>query len=171
MNASRVAIVAVVLAAVAVLCWYVFFRAPAPATALTIYYTKMDGTSLATWTISQRPPEPGETAAQYRAYEAMYAAVQEVAGPPADVQAIRFPAGTHVDRVLLDGGTALVDLSPDVTKQSGTFGESGEFKALVYTLTALPGVDAVRVTVGGRRMETLPHGSLELDAPLHRSDW
>ncbi len=170
-KAFRALIVLVVLAAIAYLVWQVFVRTPARPRLLTVYYTKMDGTSLGTWTISQRQRQAGESMAQYRSYEALYAAVQNVAGPPSDVPAVRFPAGTHVDGVTLDGAIADVDLSSQVTQQSGTFGENGQFKALVYTETAVPGIAAVQVTVGGRRLQTLPHGNLELDAPLRRSDW
>ena len=49
--------------------------------------------------------------------------------------------------------------------------EGGEFKALVWTLTSLPGIDAVAVTVAGKKIATLPGGSFELDEPLRRSDW
>lgn len=171
MKPARVVGALVALAAIAFLCWYFFFRAAPNRGLLTIYYARLDGTTLATWSITQRPMEPGETSAEYLQYEAMYSAVQDVAGPPSDVQAIRFPSGTHVDSVMVAGGTADVDLSDEVTHQSGTFGENGEFKALVYTLTSLPGIDAVQVSVAGRRVTTLPNGNLELDAPLHRSDW
>jgi spore germination protein GerM len=159
------------LAVIAFLCWYFLLR-PAPESGLlAIWYTKIDGTSLGTWSITERPVEPNETAAQYLQYEALYAAVQNVAGPPSTVQAIRFPQGTHVNGVTIQGPVADVDLSNEVTHQSGTFGENGEFKALVYTLTALPGIKGVQVTVAGQRLQTLPHGNLEIDAPLHRSDW
>lgn len=171
MKPSQVVALVVVLLAVAALSWFFLWRPVRRQTELTIYYTKIDGTSLAKWAISQRPPEPNESPSEYERYEVMYAAVQNVAGPPSDVQAVRFPAGTHVDGVTVNGSVATVDLSDDVTNQSGTFGENGEFKALVYTLTAIPGIDAVQVTVGGHVLQTLPHGNLELDAPLHRSDW
>ncbi|HVA34173.1 MAG TPA: GerMN domain-containing protein, partial [Candidatus Baltobacteraceae bacterium] len=74
--------------------------------------------------------------------------------------------------VRVNGSTAIVDLSKEVESQAGgTFGENGEFKALVYTLTGVRGIDAVQVTVGGETLPTLPGGHLELDTPLHRSDW
>lgn len=171
MKTPRVVAAILLLAAVAFLCWYFLLRPHPQSGLLTIYYTKLDGTTLGAWTISQRAMEPGESPSEYAQYQAMYAGVQDVAGPPSDVRAIRFPAGTHVDGVTLAGRTAIVDLSSDVTHQSGSFGESGQFKGLVYTLTALPGVGAVQVTVAGRRLQTLPDGNLELDAPLQRSDW
>jgi spore germination protein GerM len=88
------------------------------------------------------------------------------------VQAIRFPPGTRVIGVSVDGSTATVDLSKEVEAQAGgSFGENGEFKGLVYTVTGIPGIDAVQITVDGSRLETLPGGHLELDQPLHRSDW
>jgi hypothetical protein len=168
---ARSLIALVVLAGIAYLVWHFATQRPPQSSLLTIYYTKMDGTSLGTWTISQRGPQPGETPEQYRRYQALYAAVQEVAGPPSDVQAIRFPPGTRVDGVTIDGSVANVDLSPEVMQQSGTFGENGQFKALVFTETAVPGIGAVQVTVGGRVVQTLAHGNFELDAPLRRSDW
>ncbi len=119
-----------------------------------------------------RPRQPGESASEHLHNMALYAAVEAVAGPPNDVQAIRFPPGTRVLGVTVDGSTATVDLSRDVESQAGgTFGENGEFKALVYTVTGIPGIDAVAVRVDGARLETLPGGHLEIDDPLHRSDW
>lgn len=119
-----------------------------------------------------RPRGSGETAAEHLHNTVLYAAVQAVAGPPNDVPAIRFPPGTRVNGVSVDGSTATVDLSPEVDRQAGgTFGENGEFKALVFTLTGIRPINAVQVTVNGTRLETLPGGHLELDQPLHRSDW
>lgn len=139
---------------------------------MDVYYTKSDGTSLGKWNVSVRPPQSGESAAEHKKNTALYAAVQAVAGPPSDVQAVRFPNGTHVIDVHVTGSTAVVDLSNEVSKQSGgTFGESGEFKGLVYTMTGIAGIDAVQVLVDGHKLDSLPGGHLELDQPLHRSDW
>jgi spore germination protein GerM len=138
---------------------------------ITVYYTKIDGKTLAAWPVSMRPQEPGEGAAEHLHNAVVYAATQAVAGPPSDVPAIRFPVGTHVLDANVTGTTASVDLSPEVDKQTGSFGEGGEFKALVWTLTALPGIDAVAVRVNGETVDALPGGHLELDQPLHRSDF
>ncbi|HTU83716.1 MAG TPA: GerMN domain-containing protein, partial [Candidatus Acidoferrales bacterium] len=139
---------------------------------LTVYYTKLDGTTLGSTSVSLRPQLPGENAGEHRRNVAFYAAVEAVAGPPSNVQAIRFPPGTRVLDARVTGSTAIVDLSKDVERQpGGSFGENGEFKALVYTVTGVPGIDAVRVTVAGETLPTLPGGHLELDEPLHRSDW
>lgn len=171
MKAPRVVAAILILAVIAFIVWFFLLRpTPQPGT-LTIYYTNLDGNSLGTWTITRRPAEQNEGSAAYLQYEVRYAAVQNVAGPPSGRHVIRFPPGTRVDSASIDGSTADIDLSNDVTQQSGTFGENGEFKALVYTLTAIPGIDAVQITIAGRRLQTLPHGSLELDTPLRRSDW
>ncbi|MBC5801170.1 MAG: GerMN domain-containing protein [Candidatus Eremiobacteraeota bacterium] len=132
---------------------------------VAVYYTKGDGASLARWNVSLGP-------ARDRPSVAFYAAVQAVAGPPPDVPAIRFPAGTVVRAVDVKGSTASVDLDGSITTApSGSLAESGEFKALVWTLTALPGIDAVQVRVDGARVPTLPGGHLELDEPLTRQSW
>ena len=160
------------LAIVAVGTWYYrSHRAGNPET-IVVYYTKLDGTTLGNQSVSLRPRQPDESTAEHLHNTVLYAAVQAVAGPPNDVQAIRFPPGTRVNGVSVDGSMATVDLSKEVEQQAGgTFGENGEFKALVYTLTGIPGIDALQVTVNGTRLETLPGGHLELDQPLHRSDW
>jgi hypothetical protein len=37
-------------------------------------------------------------------------------------------------------------------------------------MTGVPGIDAVKVTIDGATVPTLPGGHVELDQPLHRSD-
>ena len=85
---------------------------------------------------------------------------------------MRFPRGTNVLSVTVDGSTVNVDLSSDAgTHVEGSLDETAEFKALVYTLTALPGISSVRVTVAGERIATLPGGHFELDEPLTRQSF
>lgn len=173
MRGTRAFALVVLLAIVVAGTWfYLSHRPPELGNALTVYYTKLDGTTLANLSVSLRPREPGESAQEHLRNAVLYAAVQAVAGPPSDVQAIRFPPGTRVEGATVSGSTATVDLSKDVEGQAGgTFGENGEFKALVYTVTAVPGIAAVKITVGGESLPTLPGGHLELDEPLHRSDF
>ena len=173
MKGSRAVLLVVLLVVVAAGAWYFLRPKTGPVGEhVAIYYTKMDGTSLGTWSVSVRPPVPGESAAEHLHNTELYAAVQAVAGPPSEVQAIRFPPGTQVRNVTVNGSTATVDLSKEVTASSGgSFAENGEFKGLVYTLTGIPPVNAVQITIEGRKVETLPGGHLELDTPLRRSDW
>jgi spore germination protein GerM len=172
-RSPRLPLLIVLLAIVAGGTWYsLSHRAAQNGGTIAVYYTKIDGTTLGAVRVSMRPPQPGESAAEHLHNTVLYAAVEAIAGPPNDVAAIRFPPGTRVLGVAVDGSTATVDLSKDVERQAGgTFGENGEFKALVYTVTGVPGIDAVAVTVDGARLETLPGGHLEIDEPLHRSDW
>jgi spore germination protein GerM len=163
----------VVLVIVAGISWYVATHGRSPVgDRVTVYYTKTDGASEVPWTVSMRPQQPGESAAEHLRNTVLYAATQAVAGPPTTVAAIRFPTGTHVLSADVNDSTATVDLSNEVANQpSGVLGESGEFKALVWTLTALPGIDRVAIRVQGQTLSTLPGGHLELDEPLRRSDW
>jgi Sporulation and spore germination len=152
--------------------WYYLSHRSAVGGTLAIYYTKLDGKTLGELSVSLRPPQAGESAAEHLHDTVLYAAVQAIAGPPNDTQAIRFPPNTRVLAVSVDGSTATVDLSKEVERQvGGSFGENGEFKALVYTVTGVPGIDSVQVTVDGEQLQTLPGGHLELDQPLRRSDW
>jgi len=172
-RSTRLPILVALLAIVAAGIWYYQSqRAARNQETVAIYYTKLDGTSLGDVRVSVRPRQPGESAGEHLHNVLFYAAVQAVAGPPNEIAAIRFPPGTSVRSVDVDGTTATVDLSKDVERQAGgAFGENGEFKALVYTVTGVAGIDAVQVTVDGARLETLPGGHLELDQPLRRSDW
>lgn len=173
MRASRLFLLLVLFAIVAGLAWYVTTHRPsAVGERITVYYTKLDGGSEVPWTVTMRPQQPGESAAEHLHNAVIYAATQAIAGPPSTISAIRFPAGTHVLDASVNDSTATVDLSKEVTNQSGgVLGESGQFKALVWTLTALPGIDQVAIRVEGQQIPTLPGGHLELDEPLRRSDW
>jgi len=172
-RAPRLPLLVVLLLIVAAAGWYWFsHQQQQRGGTIALYFTKQDGSSLGKMLVSMRPRRADESASEYRANLARYAAVQAVAGPPNDVAAIRFPPGTHVRSLTLDGPVANVDLSAEVERQAGgSFAETGEFKALVFTLTAIPGIDGVQVTVDGNRVSTLPGGHLELDQPLHRADW
>jgi germination protein M len=170
-RSSRVFFLLALLIAVAAIAWY-FTSHRAPVDRITVYYTKPDGASEVPWTISVRPQQNGESGDQRRQYLVLYAASQAVAGPAAPIAALRFPPGTQVLSAGVDGTTATVDLSAGVSAgQRGAMNEGGEFKSLVWTLTALPGIDRVQVTVAGKKIATLPGGSFELDEPLRRSDW
>jgi len=167
-----VALLVLLLIVVAGTWFYLSHRPPELGNALTVYYTKLDGSTLGNLSVSLRPPQPGESAQEHLRNAVLYAAVQAVAGPPSDVQAIRFPVGTRVADASVSGSTAIIDLSKEVERQAGgTFGETGEFKALTYTVTAIRGINAVKITIDGQTLPTLPGGHIELDEPLHRSDF
>jgi spore germination protein GerM len=141
-------------------------RRPSFGDSIAVYYAKSDGATLGKWSVSLSPD------ARDLASVAFYATEQAVVGPPADVIAVRFPSGTIARSTHVSGSTATVDLAGTIdAAQSGSFTESGEFKALVWTLTALPGVTAVQITIGGARVQALPGGHLELDEPLTRQSW
>jgi spore germination protein GerM len=132
---------------------------------VTVYYTKYDGTTEVPYSVTLGTAHDTQSVA-------FYAATQAVAGPGPNVEAIRFPSGTHLLSLDLHEGTAVVDLSGDVNKfGGGSFDENGMFKSLVWTLTAIHGIEAVSVRVDGSRVTTLPGGHLELDEPLSRSSW
>lgn len=166
MRALRgIALVLVLAAAAAASWWYVSLRSAGSPAAVTIYYARTDGTTLVPWRVSLGP-------ARDRRSVLFYAAVQAVAGPPAGTEAVRFPTGTRVVSATIDGSTAVVDLSDAVNASAeGGFTEAAEFKALVYTLTDLPGITSVRITVAGHSVATLPGGHFELDEPLSRQSF
>lgn len=165
MRATRAIALVLLLVVAAAASWWFFGRHANEPDTVTVYYTKADGSSLVPWKVSLGP-------ARDRRSVVFYAAVQAIAGPPDGVDAVRFPHGTHVLSAGVDGSTADVDLSSEAgTHVEGSFNETAEFKALVYTLTALPGTTAVRVRIAGERVATLPGGHFELDEPLTRQSF
>jgi spore germination protein GerM len=167
MRTSRVfALIVLFVIAVAAAWWWVHRTTRSGADTITVYYPKVDGTTLVPWQVSLGPARDPHSVA-------FYAAVQCVNGPPAGTDAIRFPAGTRVLGVDVAGNTVDVDLSHEINASAeGGFAESAEFKALVWTMTQPPlGFSSVRVRIDGARVATLPGGHLELDEPLSRSSF
>jgi spore germination protein GerM len=99
-----------------------------------------------------------------------YAATQLLAGPStARDSVVLFPEGTVLN-VTVQGDTAVVDITGPLAKRynGGAEDESALFKSLTYTLTEIPGIEKVQVTVGGRTRAALSGGHFELDQPLTR---
>lgn len=166
MKGLRTVVVVAVLAVAAYLAYRYLVQPPGQfADTITVYYCKTDGATLVPWKVSRDPRmDPDKVA--------FYATAQALAGPPASVEAIRFPAGTVVKHVGLSGPTATVDLGGTISRSvGGSFAESGEFKGLVWTLTALPGITGVQIMLDGAKIATLPGGHLELEQPLARSSF
>ena len=165
MRASRVVALVLLLVVAVVGSWWFFGRRLQQPQTIAVYYTKLDGTTVVPWTVSLGPARDPRSVA-------FYAAVQAVAGPPSGIDAVRFPPGTRVRGVDLRGTEADVDLSSAAGRSvQGSFTELAEFKALVWTLTDLPGISSVGVRLAGRRVATLPGGHLELDEPLTRQSF
>jgi N-acetylmuramoyl-L-alanine amidase len=138
-------------------------HAPAAERQVTVYYSKAGSDSLVAMHYSAGSDLAGSALAQY-------VASQLVAGPPdATTSLIVFPPDTRV-RASQNGATVDVDLSGGITKHyaGGAGDEAGLFKSLIFTLTELPGVTAVQVSLNGQIEAALPGGHLELDEPLTR---
>jgi hypothetical protein len=146
--------------------WLIKGRHHGGGDSIIVYYTRPDGTTEVPWRVSLGPARDPKSVA-------FYAAAQALAGPATEIEAIRFPPGTRVRAVQIDGPVVDVDISGEVGKSAeGGLTETAEFKSLVWTLTdpnTLPGINAVRVRVDGTRVATLPGGHFELDEPLSRS--
>lgn len=160
-----IALVALFVIAAGAGWWFFGRQSAAVGDRITVYYTKLDGSSEVPWSVTLGPARDPRSVA-------FYAATQAIAGPPAGTDAVRFPSGTRVRSVVLDGANADVDLSKEVDGLvGGSFAESAATKSLVWTMTALPGVSSVSIRVDGARVGTLPGGHFELDEPLSRSSW
>jgi spore germination protein GerM len=148
--------------------WWFFGNRPSGGVDhVTVYYTKLDGSTEVPWSVSLGPARDPKSVA-------FYAATQAIAGPPAGTEAVRFPTGMRVLGVAIDGSTVDVDLSKEVDGLAGgSFAETAAFKSLVWTLTGptLPQIKAVTIRIEGARVPTIPGGHFELDQPLSRASW
>jgi spore germination protein GerM len=164
MKALRPALLAVLFLVAVATAWYVVsHKAGGVGDTITVYYTKNDGTTEVPWRVTLG-------AARDLPSVAFYAATQAVAGPPQGVDAVRFPATTRVLAATVAVPTVTIDLSNDVNSSAqGGLLETGEFKGLVWTMTALPGITSVTIRINGSAVTTLPGGHLELDEPLTRA--
>jgi len=160
-----IALVALFVIAMTAGWWFFNHRTSSAGDRITVYYTKIDGSTEVPWTVSLGPARDPKSVA-------FYAATQAIAGPPAGTDAVRFPPGTRVLAVTINGSTVDVDISKEVSGlRGGSFAEAAAFKSLVWTMTALPSISSVTIRVDGARIPTLPGGHFELDEPLARSSW
>ena len=165
MRSLRILILVALFTGAALAGWWYIGHRPAAGDSVTVYYTKLDGQSEVPWTVTLGSARDLKSVA-------FYTATQALAGPAPGIDAIRFPAGTHVNAIDVEGSTVHVDVSQEIASSAaGGLSEDGEFKSLVWTLTALPGIKSVRITIGGAKVATLPGGHFELDEPLSRSSW
>lgn len=139
-------------------------QVPSAGRQITVYYSKAGSDSLIAMHYSAGSNLAGSALAQYVASEL-------VAGPQDATMSsiIVFPPDTRV-HAIQNGATVDIDLSGGITKHyaGGAGDEAGLFKSLTYTMTELPGVTAVQVSLNGQVEAALPGGHLELDEPLTR---
>jgi spore germination protein GerM len=130
---------------------------------ITVYYCKAGSDTLVAMHYTAANGLAGTALAQY-------VVSQLISGPSEPSTALLvFPADTRAIAIQHDA-TVDVDLTGSITKHyaGGAGDEAGLFKSLTYTLTALPGINAVQVSLDGHIEAALPGGHLELDEPLTR---
>ena len=99
------------------------------------------------------------------------AAIEElIKGPSAQGLQPVLPPQTKVNRIEVENGLAVLDLSAEAMKISrGSWGEALVVWAMVNTLTKFPGVEAVQILIEGNPVETLA-GHFDLSRPLRRNE-
>ena len=104
--------------------------------------------------------------------EQVAAALAELAAGPEDPElTTAVPAGAEF-AVAVDGATATVDVGPGLVGGSPTGGSAAATQLvgpLVWTATAVDGIDAVLLIEGGAPL-ALPGSGLVFDVPLTRDD-
>ena len=101
---------------------------------------------------------------------AEYAAEELLRGPQRNDAAAATPAGTELRGVSISGGLCTVDLSGEyyAGRPTSPGAERLMIYALVNTMTSLPGVDLVQITVEGQRLEK--YALIWLSAPLSQAE-
>lgn len=118
--------------------------------------------------------EDGALVGEARAGAAMSvrAALTELAAGPEDETLVpAFPVGAAVVGTDLEGSVVIVEMNAAFEEgyPSGSAAEIATVAPIVYTATELPGVDAVRLEVGGAPLAP-PTAQLDLSADLTRAD-
>ena len=101
---------------------------------------------------------------------AEYAAEELLRGPQRSDAVKAAPEGTRLLGVQISGDVCTVDFSEEYYRErpSSPKAERLMIYALVNTMTSLPGVDLVQITVEGRRLEQYTY--IWLSAPLSKAD-
>ncbi len=81
------------------------------------------------------------------------------------------PAGSTLDALNLDGSTAVVDLSEEFAGGGGSLSVMARLAQVVFSLTALDGIDDVLLVEDGDPVEVFSAEGLVLDGPLARADF
>ncbi len=79
--------------------------------------------------------------------------------------------GTELLGVSVSGGVATLDFDEDFAQGAGSFDLRARLAQLVYTATAVPGVDAVVFSIEGEEVEVFGSEGIVLDGPQTRDDW
>ena len=114
---------------------------------------------------------PGSAALAPATLEALLAGpTPDEAGAPNNLMTA-IPGGTRALGLVLDGNVATVDLSGAFGSGGGSESMLGRVAQVVYTLTALPGIEAVRFHMDGRPVEALGGEGIVLDQPQTRDGY
>jgi len=81
------------------------------------------------------------------------------------------PAGTRVNSLSIEGGTATVDLSSEFESGSGIPSMGMRLGQLTFTLTQFPTVKRVVLEVEGERVDEFSKEGLVIERPLTRADF
>lgn len=81
------------------------------------------------------------------------------------------PAGTELLGVTLDQGVATVDFNETFASGAGTFSVTSRLAQVVYTATAIDGVDAVVFAIDGEPVEVFSSEGVVLDGAQQRADY
>lgn len=81
------------------------------------------------------------------------------------------PEGTQLLGLVIENGTATVDLSSEFEAGGGSLSMMARVTEVVYTLTQFPDVEDVQFWLDGEPVEFLGGEGLILDEPQSRADW
>lgn len=102
--------------------------------------------------------------------------IEELLAGPDEVEAeigmlTNIPNGTELLGVDVADGTATVDLSAEFTEPGGTLGESSRLAQLVFTLTAIDGVERVLIAIDGTLTDPVLSQGFVVGAGFERADF
>lgn len=133
---------------------------------VTLYWVSAGENALG---VERTVPESEDTAS---------AAIEALLAGPTDAEVTTWPAissaipeGTQLLGLDVTDGVAKIDLSEEFESGGGTFGVTARLAQVVYTLDALPTIDAVEFYIEGEKVTVFSSEGLMLDGPQTFDDY
>lgn len=139
-----------------------------PAGEVEIYFTRWDNqTGKGSLAPVKRTLNPGE--------EALPAAMKDLLEGPTSAESTaglvsNIPEGTWLLDFSQEEGVAYLNFNQTVESGGGSASIGSRLAQIVYTATAIKGVDAVRIMIDGKEPQTFGGEGFIIDHPLTRTD-
>lgn len=135
---------------------------PRPTMTTKVYYLSGEGNLVGLERTIPQSPNPDQQVQD---------ALQELMQEPKEANiSSAIPAGTRILNVEVKNKIAYTDFSRELENMGGTARVQAALDQIVYTATAVDGVDKVRLLIEGKAIDTFTGEGFMVDQPLERKN-